>query len=317
MTTSSLKTPDGLLLVDKPAGITSHDVVARVRRLAHTRKVGHGGTLDPMATGVLVVAIGAATRLLTYLSGADKTYQATIRLGAMTVSDDADGEVTEAVGMTELPLGHLDNAIGDLTGTIMQVPSAVSAIKVNGKRSYARVRAGEDVKLAPREITVSRFERLSIPRPAQLETATGLVDVVDVDVEVDCSSGTYIRALARDLGHALHCGGYLRALRRTRVGYFPVQECLPLPTLEQVVAQGGTLPVTSLSEAASAMFPTIELDDEEAGIFSHGQAPRRYMDQLPSEGPIALRWHDTVMGLAQVKQGKLKTLAVFHQEGVQ
>ena len=203
--------PTGLIVVDKPPGMTSHDVVARVRRLAQTRRVGHGGTLDPMATGVLVLGVGRATRLLTYVIGADKGYAATIRLGQSTVTDDAEGPV-----VTEAPAGSVDDAaiqagLAALTGVISQVPSAVSAIKVGGQRAYARVRAGEEVALAARQVTVSRLDLLDVRR---------LGEVIDLDVAVDCSSGTYVRALARDLGAGLGVGGHLTALRRTRVGGF-------------------------------------------------------------------------------------------------
>ncbi len=188
----------GLLLVDKPAGWTSHDVVARARRLLNTRKVGHAGTLDPMATGLLVLAVGRATRLLTYVTGHDKSYDATIRLGASTVTDDAEGEVTGAADASGVTDDAVAAAVAQLTGEIQQVPSSVSAIKVNGERSYARVRAGEDVALAARPVTVSRFEVTAVRREA---------GVIDVDATIDVSSGTYIRALARDLGSRLRRRG--------------------------------------------------------------------------------------------------------------
>jgi tRNA pseudouridine55 synthase len=204
--------PDGLLLLDKPAGWTSHDVVAKTRHLAATRKVGHAGTLDPMATGVLVLGIGRATRLLTFLVGCDKAYGATIRLGATTVTDDAEGEIT-ATAAVNFSEGDLAAAVAGLTGDIQQVPSAVSAIKIDGQRAYARVRGGEDVVLAPRPVTVSQFT-IQQQRPVVVDG----VPMLDVDVHVEVSSGTYVRALARDLGAALGCGGHLTALRRTRVG---------------------------------------------------------------------------------------------------
>lgn len=190
--------PVGLVVVDKPSGMTSHDVVARLRRFARTRRVGHGGTLDPMATGVLVIAVGRATRLLTFVIGSDKGYAATIRLGQSTVTDDAEGEVTATSDTTSVTDQQIRAGLAALTGEIEQVPSAVSAIKVGGKRAYALVRAGEEVRLEPRRVTVSRLEILDIRR-----TPDG---VLDVDVEVACSSGTYIRALARDLGAGLAVG---------------------------------------------------------------------------------------------------------------
>ena len=206
----------GLLLVDKPAGFTSHDVVARVRRMFHTRRVGHAGTLDPMATGLLLVGIGRATKLLGYLAGRDKTYAATITLGVATSTDDAEGEVLSRADATELSPDRVAGAMRELTGPIEQVPSAVSAIKVDGRRAYALVRAGEKVELAARPVTVSRFVRTGPPRP--------IGATLQLDVEVDCSTGTYIRALARDLGQRLGVGGSLGALRRTAIGPFGVGE---------------------------------------------------------------------------------------------
>ena len=202
-----MSAPDGLLVVDKPAGWTSHDVVGRCRRLAGTKKVGHAGTLDPMATGVLVLGVGRATRLLGHLALTDKAYDATIRLGATTVTDDAEGEVVEQRDASGVSDEALAAAMAALTGPLSQVPSSVSAVKVDGVRSYARVRAGQAVELAPRSVVVSRFALRDRRGP-------------DVDVTVACTSGTYVRALARDLGAALGVGGHLTALRRTRVGPF-------------------------------------------------------------------------------------------------
>ncbi|HHW84152.1 MAG TPA: tRNA pseudouridine(55) synthase TruB, partial [Actinomycetales bacterium] len=248
--------PLGLLLVDKPGGLTSHDVVARTRRALGTKKVGHAGTLDPMATGLLVLGVGRATRLLTYLVGVDKEYRATIRLGQSTLTDDAEGEVTSAPGATRVEDSRLDEGLAALTGAILQVPSAVSAIKVDGKRSYARVRAGEEVDLPPRPVTVHSISR-SAPRPSTAEDGT---HVTDVDVVVACSSGTYVRALARDLGASLGVGGHLTALRRTRVGPFRVEDSHPLDSLttaEPGVAARLLLP---LGPACRALFPALELD---------------------------------------------------------
>ena len=247
---------DGLVVVDKPQGWTSHDVVARVRGLAGTRKVGHAGTLDPMATGVLVLGVDRATRLLTYLVGADKEYTATIRLGAATTTDDAQGEVlatTDAAGVTA---DQVTAGAARLTGPIEQVPSAVSAIKVDGKRAYALVRAGQDVQLAARPVTVHRFE------VGQLRRDAGFLDV---DVLVVCSSGTYIRALARDLGAALGVGGHLTALRRTRVGGYGLDVAR---TLEQLEREFSVLP---LADAARAAFGVRELSGDEARELSFGR----------------------------------------------
>jgi tRNA pseudouridine55 synthase len=251
--------PGGLVVVDKPAGLTSHDVVARLRRLAGTRRVGHAGTLDPMATGVLVVGVERATKLLTYLVGAGKEYLATVRLGVSTVTDDAEGEVTGRRPAAVDPAG-LAAAIGALTGDILQVPSAVSAIKVDGRRAYARVRAGESVELPARPVRVERFEVL-----ARREGVDEGLAVVDLDVAVACSSGTYVRALARDLGERLGVGGHLTALRRTRVGPYGLEVAR---TLEQLTERFAVVP---LAEAARAAFRARELTEEEARRLAHGQ----------------------------------------------
>jgi tRNA pseudouridine55 synthase len=248
--------PTGLIVLDKPAGLTSHDVVARVRRIAGTRRVGHGGTLDPMATGVLIIGVGRATRLLTYVIGSDKAYAATIRLGQRTITDDAEGEVVAAV-----PAGHLTDeqirtGLARFIGEIAQVPSAVSAIKIDGRRSYARVRAGEQVALAPRPVTVFRLDLVAVRREP---------DVIDLDVELACSSGTYVRALARDLGADLGVGGHLTALRRTAVGGFTLAEAVSLDVLA-----GGAGRMMSLSEAAGRLLPRRDASPEEARVLGHG-----------------------------------------------
>ncbi len=271
-------TPDGLLIVDKPSGWTSHDVVARSRRLCQTRKVGHAGTLDPMATGVLVLGVGRATRLLTYLVGCDKAYAATVRLGQATVTDDAEGEVVTASG-ADLRVVHagLGEAVAALTGPIAQRPSAVSAIKIAGERAYHRVRAGEDVELPARPVHVAAFEVGQL-RAAEVEG----VPVVDVDIEVTVSSGTYVRALARDLGIALACGGHLTALRRTRVGGFGLDAAHPL---NELMAIEGPMPVIPLAQAAAAAFPTRTLSDQEEWKVGVGQ---RIASEEPGRlGPVA------------------------------
>lgn len=248
----------GLVIVDKPQGWTSHDVVGRMRRIAGTRKVGHAGTLDPMATGVLVVGINKATRLLTYIVGTAKTYTATIRLGQSTVTDDAEGEVTATAGTSAVSDEAIHDAVARLTGDIQQVPSSVSAIKVNGERAYARVRSGQDVTLAARPVTIHRFEVHAIRRdPA--------ADVVDLDVTVECSSGTYIRALARDLGNALGVGGHLTALRRTHVGPYSLEQAR---TLEQLAEE---LNILEMSQAARALMPNRQLSAEETTEISFGR----------------------------------------------
>lgn len=256
---------DGLLVVDKPAGWTSHDVVGRARRLCGTRKVGHAGTLDPMATGVLVLGIGRATRLLTFLVGCDKAYDATIRLGQTTITDDAEGDPTATTDASGVTPDALRAAVADLTGDLDQVPSAVSAIKVNGERAYHRVRAGEDVQLAPRRVHVERFEVLDTRRGD-----AGGIPVLDVDVTCTVSSGTYVRALARDLGAALGVGGHLTALRRTRVGAFTLDGAHQLEALA-AVEDPERIPVTLLADAARAQFVGRELTPEETTAVGYGQ----------------------------------------------
>lgn len=249
----------GLVVVDKPAGMTSHDVVGRCRRIFGTRKVGHAGTLDPMATGVLVLGIERATKLLGLLTAADKSYDATIRLGQTTTTEDAEGEVvatTSAAGVAEPAIAE---AVAALRGPIDQVPSAVSAIKVAGQRAYKLVREGQEVQLAARRVRIERFDVLAVRGVTP--------DLVDVDVTVDCSSGTYIRALARDVGSALGVGGHLTALRRTRVGRFGLDEAHTLDALsEQPVLS------YSLDRACLLAFPRRELTAEEAESARHGRA---------------------------------------------
>jgi tRNA pseudouridine55 synthase len=249
----------GLVVVDKPAGVTSHDVVGRIRRLAGTRRVGHAGTLDPLATGVLVVGVERATRLLTYLVGVEKEYLATIRLGVTTVTDDAEGEVLSRRDAGFLTDAAVAAGVTPLTGEIDQVPSAVSAVKVDGRRAYARVRAGESVELAARRVTVSEFAVL-----ARRDGTDADVPVVDLDVRVVCSSGTYVRALARDLGEGLGVGGSLTALRRTRVGPYGLAQAR---TLAQLTEDFGVL---AIADAARLAFPARELSDDEARRLAHG-----------------------------------------------
>ncbi|SPT52620.1 tRNA pseudouridine synthase B [Actinomyces bovis] len=278
--------PDGLLLVDKAAGMTSHDVVGAARALAATRKVGHAGTLDPLATGLLVLGIGKATRFLTYLVGADKTYTATVRLGQETLTEDAAGEITATQGCPPPPQwsapgfsNRLDTALAALSGQIMQVPSAVSAIKVDGVRSYKRVREGEAVALPARPVTIHALELLAPPRPATAGDGTA---VVDLDLQVACSSGTYVRALARDLGQALGTGAHLTALRRTQVGPFSLAEARSLDQLSQEVtscakaaeAGGEAKPLRTLPlvEVARRCFSSLELSDSDARALGFGQS---------------------------------------------
>ena len=259
--------PDGFVVVDKPAGWTSHDVVGKVRWLAGTRKVGHAGTLDPMATGVLVVGVGKATKLLTYVVGADKDYDATIRLGVGTTTDDAEGEVTATPGYA----GTADDdalraAVAALTGDILQVPTTVSAIKVDGRRAYALARAGEEVELPARLVTVSRFDVLA----SRVADADG-VPVLDLDVRVTVSSGTYVRALARDLGAALGSAGHLTALRRTRVGGHTLDDARSLDQMEAQADADGVLATIPLARAAAAHLPLRELTEPETRELGFGR----------------------------------------------
>ncbi len=291
--------PDGLVIVDKPAGLTSHTVVSRIRKLAGTRRVGHAGTLDPMATGVLVIGVEKATRLLGHLALTTKTYRATIRLGQSTVTDDAEGEVTATAPAAGVTRQTLDAAVARLTGDILQVPSKVSAIKVDGKRSYRRVLDGEDVELAARPVTVSSFEVHAV-REALAEGGTPLLDV---DVTVDCSSGTYIRALARDLGTDLGTGGHLTALRRTRVGPYGIEQA---QTLEELAETFAVLPI---GQAAAEAFPRWDVDAEQARRLINGV--RQKAPGL-GDGPIAVFGpEDRFIALVEERRGETKILAGF------
>ena len=253
----------GLVVVDKPGGITSHDVVARVRRLAGTRKVGHAGTLDPMATGVLVLGLNRATRLLGHLTLTDKRYTATVRLGVTTSTDDAEGEVVETRPTEALTEAQVRSALAAFVGEIDQVPSAVSAIKVAGRRAYARVRDGEEVELPARRVTVHALDVTRL----DLAAAT-------VDLDVRCTSGTYVRAIARDLGAALGVGGHLTALRRTAVGPFTIQDAYTLDAL----ADGVTM--IAIADAARTCFPVLDLSEDDAAHVRVGRILDRRLDGL-------------------------------------
>jgi tRNA pseudouridine55 synthase len=301
---SSPDDPAGLIVIDKPGGMTSHDVVSRVRRLAHTRRVGHGGTLDPMATGVLVIGVGRASRLLTYVIGADKRYRATIRLGASTITDDAEGEVVARASVSGVTDDAVRAGLAAQTGTVSQVPSAVSAIKINGQRAYAKVRAGESVELAARTVTISAIDVLDIRRLALVD---GL-DVVDVDVDVTCSTGTYVRAIARDLGAALGVGGHLTALRRTAVGAFTLTESVTLDALSDRVAAGGSPIALSLDEAAARFFARREATPDEAVVLSHGGP----LAAVGLDGPYAVFGPDgSVIAIVTERDGKTRAEVVF------
>ena len=247
----------GIVIVDKPAGMTSHDVVSRCRRIFGTRKVGHAGTLDPMATGVLVIGIERATKILGLLSGTSKSYAATIRLGRTTTTDDAEGEVVQDISAAEVTDDAINAGVAVLRGEISQRPSTVSAIKVGGKRAYQLVREGQEVELAARTVRIDRFDVLAIRRDGAF---------VDIDVEVDCSSGTYIRALARDLGSDVGVGGHLTALRRTRVGGYGLDHARTLDQLGDHPALSYTL-----DQACLLGFPRRDITAEQAVDAGHGR----------------------------------------------
>jgi tRNA pseudouridine55 synthase len=314
------------VLVDKPGGITSHDVVARTRRLAGTRKVGHAGTLDPLATGLLILGVNSSTRLLTYVVGLDKEYLATVRLGAATTTDDSEGDLTttaipDVVAALDLPA--IAAAFALQQGTITQVPSSVSAIKVDGQRAYARVRAGEEVVLAGRTVTISEIELLGDPRAV----TDGGHPFIDIDVRIVCSSGTYIRAIARDVGSALGVGGHLTSLRRTRVGPFAVSAARTLEQLAVVVDSGAPLPMLSPADAARQLFPVLEVDTTQTIALGHGQriavpdvpgtgtasplAPGSD-DDATTAGPFAaITPEGRLLGLVEVTGGRGKSIVNF------
>ncbi|KUL48811.1 MULTISPECIES: tRNA pseudouridine(55) synthase TruB [unclassified Streptomyces] len=297
----SSTTPDGLVIVDKPSGFTSHDVVAKMRGIARTRRVGHAGTLDPMATGVLVLGVERATKLLGHLALTEKEYLGTIRLGQDTVTDDAEGEITSSADASKITRAMIDAGIAKLSGDIMQVPSKVSAIKIDGKRSYARARKGEDFEIPARPVTVSAFTVYDV-RDAVAEDGTPVLDLV---VSVVCSSGTYIRALARDLGAGLGVGGHLTALRRTRVGPYKLDAAKTLDQLQE------ELTVMPVAEAADRAFPRWDVDDKRGRLLLNGvriDMPEEYA----GVGAVAVFGPDgRFLVLAEESRGKAKSLAVF------
>ena len=290
----------GLVLIDKPTDWTSHDVVAKVRKAIGTKKVGHAGTLDPLATGLLVLGIESGTKLLTFLVGADKTYLATIRLGVATVSDDSQSEIlttATAAALASVTPEMIEREMVKLTGVISQRPSSVSAIKVDGKRAYDLVRAGEEVELKSREVTVSAFELLSSSISAD--------GYIDLEVKVECSSGTYIRALARDLGAALGVGGHIIALRRTKVGSFNVSDANSITELE-------SLRLTPLATAASDLFPTVSLSAEQVNDLVHG---KRLSDASTTGSLIAgLSNSGKLVAVLEPAGSGLKSVVVFQGE---
>lgn len=301
-------TPSGLLVIDKPGGITSHGVVSAVRRTLGTRKVGHAGTLDPMATGVLILGIERGTRLLGHLALHDKQYLATIRLGSSTVTDDREGETLEVAtpeSLARITDERIEQAVARFRGEIEQIPSAVSAIKVDGKRAHALVRAGEDVVLKPRRVTVEEFEVRSVARSESW---------LDVEVAVTCTTGTYVRALARDIGSDLGVGGHLTELRRTRVGDWTVDEAACLSRF--VDGLDAPAHVVGLGRAAERSFPTRTVSAEEASYIVTGRRIpwTEATDGRPGavQGPVALLSPDGyLLALAEQHDAQAKYLAVF------
>ena len=288
---------DGLVIVDKPGGLTSHDVVARIRRLAGTRRVGHAGTLDPMATGVLVVGVEKATRLLGYLTLTQKQYEATIRLGQSTSTDDAEGELTFTASADQVSTETINKAVAELTGEIRQVPPAVSAIKVDGQRAYKLTRAGAAPELKPRPVTVYEFAVTDVRLAG---------DLLDVDATVRCSSGTYIRALARDLGRKLGTGGHLTALRRTRVGGYGLDAAR---TLDQLAERFEVVP---LARAAAAAFGRRDLSADEARRLAHGGRLPAGPPGTGTASPTAAFAPDgSLVALLAEQDGQARPLVVF------
>lgn len=281
----SIPPRDGLVVVDKDKDVTSHDIVGALRYVAGTRKVGHAGTLDPMATGVLCVGIGRATKLLQYVTGTSKRYTATVRLGVETSTEDAQGEVTAWRGVASLGCDAtawpemIEAAMAQLRGEILQVPSAVSALKVDGKRAYELVREGKAVELDARPVTIGVFQMLGEPRNAvAAASSVAQIPVIEVEVEVECSAGTYVRALARDLGDLLGTGAHLTALRRTRVGEWDEASALSIAQLNEFNVRGEELPILGLTELCRGLFPLIDVTAEEAELLRRGQfiAKREY-----------------------------------------
>jgi tRNA pseudouridine55 synthase len=284
----------GFLVVDKEPGMTSHDVVAIGRRALGTRKVGHAGTLDPMATGILVLGFNNGTRLLQYITDGDKTYQATVVLGAATVTDDVEGEVISSADTSGIADEQIHAEFAKMRGTIMQRPSSVSAVKIDGERAYDRVRSGEDVVLPEREVTISQLDVLDIRR---------LENGIEVDIEVTCSAGTFIRAIARDCGAALKVGGHLNSLRRSRVAGFGLDRAV---TLQQL--KSGEFSTLDLADVARATFPVREIALDEKLELSFGRTLSANADGQIYAGISAA---NELIALLQNVDGKAKPIAVF------
>ena len=296
----------GLALIDKPQGWTSHDVVARLRKIAGTRRVGHAGTLDPMATGLLLIGINSATKLLTFLVGENKTYFATIRLGASTITDDKESDVLEYGDENKihtLTEQLIEAALERFRGSIMQVPSSVSAIKVDGERAYAKVRSGDEVKLKARPVEITTFAMIDSP---QLVVESGKT-YFDVDVKVDCSSGTYIRALARDLGEALGVGGHLTALRRTQIGNYTIEQAQQLEDLTPE-----SLQVLDIAEAAKQQFQVRHLSEQDVIDLRHGK--RLKANGEGAEPFAGVDSNGKLIAMLTVSGKDVKSLVVFSEE---
>ncbi len=301
---SAAQAPAGLLLVDKPAGMTSHDVVARARRIFNTRKVGHAGTLDPMATGLLLLGINSGTRLLGHLTLSDKTYLGTIRLGASSSTDDREGELGPLTDASGMDAAAIETALEKLRGEIMQRPSSVSAIKIDGRRAYARVRAGQAVQIPERSVTVYNLEVVNME---------SIGEFLDIEVNVKVSSGTYIRAIARDLGESLGVGGHLTALRRISLGSFQQEAAHKLEFLEEL--SDPWMYAVSLAQVAEMNWPTLVLNRERSAAVRMGQ--RIYWPEDFSQSMIALIDHEgELAALAQELDGSCAYIAVF-PSGVQ
>ncbi len=292
----TIQATDGFLIVDKAGAMTSHDVVAIGRRALNTRKVGHAGTLDPMATGVLVLGFGNGTRLLQYITDGDKSYSATVVLGASTVTDDAEGEVLGSAtpaSISQISDEEITSELAKMHGVIQQRPSSVSAIKVDGQRAHARVRSGEEFELPAREVTISQLEVKQIRH---------LEGRIEVDIDVTCSAGTFIRAIARDCGIALGIGGHLSALRRTRVASFTLEGATTVPELKD-----GGFHTLSITEVAQSIFPFREVSEQEATDLSFGRA----LATNGSDAITAAIGHGQLLALLENKDGLARPIAVF------
>ncbi|MFM1826443.1 MAG: hypothetical protein RLZZ37_1078 [Actinomycetota bacterium] len=286
---------NGFVIVDKPLGMTSHDVVHKIRKICNTKKVGHAGTLDPEASGVLVVGLGKATRLLTYVVSDNKTYQATIRLGQNTTTDDAQGEMTSEQDCHKITDEEISNCLLSFIGDIDQIPSSVSAIKVGGKKAYEIVRSGEKVELTPRRIHISAIDLHEIKRIGNL---------IDISVTVHCSSGTYIRALARDIGQKLKVGGHVTSLRRIQSGRYKITDSVNLENLDI-----DKIKLISMADVAMELFPSVKVELDEIQDLIHGRFIRKTHE--PAQTIALVDKKPSLVALAQGDGVMLKPQVVF------